>query len=106
MYGVHHCAVCLAIRHCVVRVYATVQYFLIGESYQMKAAFGQSHPPLYSLGLNETSAFLKQEDGVCNEGCPKKSLENPLGGWEGGMMMIFDPFSSFLLSSLRALVAR
>ena len=28
----------------------------------MKAAFGQSHPPLYSLGLNETSAFLKQED--------------------------------------------
>ena len=51
-------------------VYVTVQYAstvlytfvrnctLIGDSYQMKAAFGQSHPPLYSLGLNETSAFL------------------------------------------------
>ena len=52
----------------------------------MKAAFGQSHPPLYSLGLNETSAFLKQEDRWCgNEGSPKKSLENPLlgAGWEG-----------------------
>ena len=71
----------------------------------MKAAFGQSHPPLYSLGLNETSAFLKQEDRGGNEGCPKKSLENPFG--EGGMMMmIFDPFSSFLLSPLCALVAR
>ena len=76
------------------------------ESYQMTAAFGQRHPPLYSLGLNETSAFLKQEDGVCNEGCPKKSLETPLGGWEVGMMMIFDPFSSFLLSPSIVWVAR
>ena len=55
--NIRHCVVRTRVRNCSVLGLKTEE-----RGYQMTAAFGQSHHPLYSLGLNETSAFLKQED--------------------------------------------